>query len=276
MNQQTMLYRTYQPRLPLSQFIEFFWLREGNSSSAVQTRLLPMGTMELVINLNEDSIPLFDRRSRIQQGSTNGTMLCGTHSENFIVLDVNKISVMGVHFKAGGGAAFFKQPVSELYNARISLDEVWKTCATELRERLLQSSSPEGCFWVLEQILMQMMRLPNHHPAVNFALQQFQKSANSGISAVVEQTGLSNRYFNQLFCNQVGVTPKLFCRIQRFQNVLEMLSAKAPVDWLEIALTCGYFDQAHFIHDFRAFADCTPTEYLTQRGFHPCHVVLPD
>ncbi|BAS60058.1 Transcriptional regulator2C AraC family (plasmid) [Leptolyngbya boryana IAM M-101] len=251
-------------------------MREGNDLSVVQTRLLPMGTMELVINLNEDSIPLFDRQSRRQQGSTNGIMLCGTHSENFIIRDAHQISIMGVHFKVGGGAAFFELPAGELYNERISLNEIWKTQASELRECLLQHFSPEHRFYILEQFLMQMMRLPDHHPAVDFALQQFQQSANSTINAVIEQTGFSPRYFNQLFRNQVGVTPKLFCRIQRFQNALKILSVKAPVDWMEIALTCGYFDQAHFIHDFRAFADCTPTEYLTQRGFHPCHVVLPN
>lgn len=271
-----MIYKIYQPRSPLSRFVEFFWMREGDNLSVVQTRLLPIGTMELVINLNEDSIPLFDRQSRIQQGSTNGAMLCGTHSESFIIRDANKISVMGVHFKAGGGAVFFDLPVSELYNERISLNRVWKTRASELRDRLLQHSSPERRFWVLEQFLMQMMRSPDDHPVVNFALQQFQKSANLTISAVIEQTGLSARYFNQLFRNQVGITPKLFCRIQRFQNALDMMLVKTPVDWMEIVLTCGYFDQAHFIHDFRAFADCTPTEYLNQRGFHPCHVVLPD
>lgn len=75
-----MIYQTYIPPSPLSQFIEFFWLREGEHLSVAQTRLLPMGTMELVINLREDSIPLFDRY-RVQCGSTNGTMLCGTHSE---------------------------------------------------------------------------------------------------------------------------------------------------------------------------------------------------
>ncbi len=271
-----MMYKTYQPRPPLSRFIEFFWIRESDNSLVVQTRLLPIGTMELVINLNEDSIPLFDRQSRKQQGSTNGTMLYGTHSENFTIRDASKTSVMGVHFKEGGGAAFFERPVSELYNERIALDEVWKTRLLELRDRLLQQSSLERRFWVLEQFLMQMLRSPDDHPAVNFALQQFQRSANSMIRVVVEQTGLSTRYFNQLFRNQVGVTPKLFCRIQRFQNALEMLSVKTPVDGMEIALTCGYFDQAHFIHDFRAFADCTPTEYLTQRSFHPCHLVLPD
>lgn len=251
-------------------------MREGHHLSVVQTRLLPMGTMELVINLNEDSIPLFDRQSRRQHGSTNGTMLCGTHSENFIIRDAHEISVMGVHFKVAGGAAFFEMPAGELHNERISLDEVWKNRTSELRDRLLQEPSPEQRFWVLEQFLMQMIRLPDHHPAVNFALQQFQQSENSTISSVIEQTGFSARYFNQLFRNQVGITPKLFCRTQRFQNVLEMVSVKASVDWMDVAFSCGYFDQAHLIHDFRSFADCTPTEYLAQRGFHPCHVVLPD
>jgi AraC-like DNA-binding protein len=251
-------------------------MKEGDNSSVVQTRLLPMGTMELVINLDEDRIPLFDRHSRIQCGSTNGTMICGTHSENFIIRDAGKISVIGVHFKPGGGGAFFELPAGELYNERISVNEIWKTRAVELRDRLVQESAPETRFWVLEQFLMQMLRPINYHPAVNFALQQLQQSANSTIRSITEQTGFSARHFNQLFRDQVGITPKLFCRIQRFQKVLEMLSVKAPVDWLDIAFTCGYFDQAHLIHDFRAFADCTPTEYLDQRGFHRCHVVLSD
>lgn len=251
-------------------------MREGDNLAAVQTRLLPMGTMELVINLDEDRIPLFDRHSRIECGSTNGAMICGTHSENFIIRDAEKISVIGVHFKPGGGGAFFELPAGELYNERISVNEIWKTRAAELRDRLVQESAPETRFWVLEQFLMQMLRPINYHPAVNFALHQFQQPANLTIRSITEQTGFSARHFNELFRDQVGITPKLFCRIQRFQKVLEMLSVKATVDWLDIAFTCGYFDQAHLIHDFREFADCTPTEYLDQRGFHRCHVVLSD
>jgi AraC-like DNA-binding protein len=271
-----MIYKTYQPRLPLSQFVEFFWLKEGDNLSVVQTRLLPMGTMELVINLHEDRIPLFDRQSRVQCGSTNGIMLCGAHSENFIIRETRKISVMGVHFRPGGGTVFFNLPAGELHNEIVSLDELWKSRAAELRDCLVQEPTSEKRFWLLEQFLMQMLRSPEYHPAVGFALQQFRQSPNLNIRAITEQTGFSSRYFNQLFRDRVGVTPKLFCRIQRFQKVLEMLPVKAPVNWMDVAFTCGYFDQAHFIHDFRVFADCTPTEYLTQRGFHPCHIVLPD
>jgi AraC-like DNA-binding protein len=267
-----MIYQTYIPPSPLSQFIEFFWMREGEYLSAAQTRLLPMGTMELVINLHEDSIPLFDRH-RVQCGSTRGTMLCGSHSESFIVQVDRHTSVMGVHFRPAGGTAFWGLPAGELHNENISLDELWKDYAAELRDRLLQVSTPNR-FQVLEKFLMQRLRSPASHPAINFALQQFQRPTIPTLSAVTDQIGFSTRHFNQLFRNQVGLTPKLFCRIQRFQQVLNLLSGKNQVDWMDIVFTCGYFDQAHLIHEFRAFADCTPTEYLSQRGFHPCHVEL--
>ncbi|MDZ7962557.1 MAG: DUF6597 domain-containing transcriptional factor [Aulosira sp. DedQUE10] len=177
-----MIYQTYLPQSLLSQFIEFFWMREGEHLSAVQTRLLPMGMMELVINLHEDSIPLFDRQSRVQCGSTNGTMLCGTHSENFIAQVDRKISVMGVHFRPGGGTAFFRLPAGELHNENISLDELWQGHAAQLRvdalrlvvrHRLLKTSQ-RNRFSVLERFLMQMLLKPAPHPAVDFAVQQFQ------------------------------------------------------------------------------------------------------
>lgn len=268
-----MIYQTYLPQSLLSQFIEFFWMREGEHLSAVQTRLLPMGMMELVINLQEDSIPLFDRQSRVQRGSTNGIMLCGTHSENFIVQVERKISVMGVHFKPGGGTAFFGLPAGELHNENISLDELWQGHAAQLRDHLLKTSL-KNRFSILERFLMQMLLKPAPHPAVDFAVQQFQRSTLPTVRSVTDQIGFSTRHFNQLFRDQVGLTPKLFCRIQRFQQVLNLLALKNQVNWMDIVFTCGYFDQAHLIHEFRAFADCTPTEYLSQRGFHPCHVEL--
>jgi AraC-like DNA-binding protein len=270
-----MIYQTYIPRSPLSQFVEFLWLREGNNLQKAQTRLLPTGSMELAIDLYGDTIPLFDRHSRLQRGSTNGTRICGTHSESFIINNDSKISVIGVHFKPGGGISFFGLPAGELHNEIISLEELWQGRATELRERLLAAPTLKNRFLVLEQFLLTMLRSQHQHSAVDFALQQFQQSSPPSIRAVTEQIGFSTRHFNRLFRDRVGLTPKLFCRVRRLQKVLTLIAGKTCVDWMDVAFTCGYFDQAHFIHDFRTFADCTPTLYLAQRGFHPCHMVLP-
>lgn len=70
---------------------------------------------------------------------------------------------------------------------------------------------------------------------------------------------------------EVGVTPKRYCRIRRFQRALA-LSSRGDADWIRVAMDCGYFDQAHFIHDFRSFAGLTPTGYQTARTSFQNHV----
>ncbi|WP_414570603.1 helix-turn-helix transcriptional regulator [Nostoc sp. CCY 9925] len=121
-----------------------------------------------------------------------------------------------------------------------------------------------------------MMQSSQQYPVVDFALHQFAKLQPPTIKEITNQIGISPRYFGELFSNCVGLTPKLFCRIQRLRRVLSLLAGKTHADWTDIAFTCGYFDQAHFIHDFRSLALCTPSDYIKHRGFHPCHIVLPD
>lgn len=87
---------------------------------------------------------------------------------------------------------------------------------------------------------------------------------------------MCERRFRERFQSEVGMAPKLFARVQRFQAVIGAVHALDEVDWAGIAADCGYFDQAHFIHDFRAFSGLTPTEYLAFKSEHRNHVPLPD
>jgi AraC-like DNA-binding protein len=272
----TTIYHSYVPQSPLSQLVKFFWSSEGDSLASSQVKLLPIGSMELVINLNSDTIPLFDRTSRERCGSTSSMRLCGIQSQSLIIDNHSQISVMGVHFQPGGSVPFFQISARELHNQVISLGELWNFHAEKLRENLLQAQTIKTRFLVLEHFLLRMMQPHEPHPIVDFALREFQKSSVPMINEVVNKIGISNRYFGQLFCDFVGITPKSFCRIQRLRRVLLLLAGKTCVDWNDIALTSGYFDQAHFIHDFRSFAGSSPTIYLKQRGLYPCHTLLPN
>ncbi|MGJ3245176.1 MAG: DUF6597 domain-containing transcriptional factor [Elainellaceae cyanobacterium] len=269
-----MIYQTYRPRSPLSQFVEFLWYWEGDSFPQSQSCILPIGSVELVIDLNEDNIPLFELSSQVQCGSTKGARICGVHSKGFIITKNQNCSVLGVHFKPGGSAAFFAIPTRELHNQIISLEELWNEDARELRDRLQSRSTIETRFLTLEQFLLKVMQTPDRYPVVDFALHKFERLPNSPVSAVTNQIGLSTRHFNKLFRDRVGLTPKLYCRIRRFQQVLRLIEGKKQIDWVDVAFSFGYFDQAHLIHDFRTFANCTPTEYVARRGFLPFHVEL--
>jgi AraC-like DNA-binding protein len=113
------------------------------------------------------------------------------------------------------------------------------------------------------------------HPAVALALAEFDRGAPT-VGQVMDRIGLSRRRIIQVFTEQVGLTPKLYCRIQRFQQALRRVHRRKTVDWVQVALDCGYYDQAHFVHDFQAFSGLNPSAYLQQQGDHLNHVPLVD
>ncbi|HTA29536.1 MAG TPA: helix-turn-helix domain-containing protein [Candidatus Cybelea sp.] len=85
------------------------------------------------------------------------------------------------------------------------------------------------------------------------------------IAAVSHDLGVSHKQFIEQFRREVGLTPKLFCRIRRFQEVLGLIHTRKTVNWADVACSCGYFDQAHFVNDFLAFAGLNPSAYLDRR-----------
>jgi AraC-like DNA-binding protein len=272
------LVRTHVPQPALSNFVELFWLYEGYSQPHDKERLLPDGSMELVINLNEDQSRVYDRHNPTQYHATRGAVLVGAQSEFFVIDTAEQLSVIGVHFKPGGAFPFFKLPAGELHNQHVALDLLWGAAAGELRDRLLEAPTPETKFRILEECLLAQAAKPLlRHPAVHFALRVFgDQQGTPSIADVTGQIGLSSRRFVDVFANEVGLTPKLFCRVRRFQKVLRSIGTGQQVDWAGVALECGYFDQAHFIHDFRAFSGLSPTAYAAHRTEHLNHVPILD
>ena len=264
------------PAPPLSDFVALLWLYEGYVQPHRKERLLPDGSMELVINLNEDETRLYDPHDTTRFQTLRGPVVVGAHSEFFVIDTAEQHTVAGVHFKPGGAFPFLGLPAGELHNAMVSLEDLWGRLANELRERLLEAGTPQARLHVLEEALLARAatRL-DRHPAVAFALQEFRSlPLTRTIADVTGQIGLSAKRFIQVFSGEVGLTPKLFCRVRRFQRVLRTIGKGQPVEWAAVAVDCGYFDQAHFIRDFRAFSGINPSTYIAHCTEHLNHVPL--
>jgi AraC-like DNA-binding protein len=273
-----MNYRTYRPQPPLSDFVDLFWDCEGHAPPHARERLLPSGTMQLIINLREDRLRIYDADDTDRVQSFRGSLICGAHSEFYVIDTASQAAVIGIHFKPGGASPFLKFPAIELRNAHLSSDMVWgATVTSRLRDQLLEAGTPEARFRIIEQFLMsRAVRSLNGHWAVAFALSEFTNVPHTRtISDVAKRTGFSQRRFIELFSQEVGLTPKMFCRIQRFQRALRLANRGRRVEWADIASECGYFDQPHFIRDFHAFSGLNPSAYLKRRGEHLNHVPLP-
>ncbi len=274
------------PSEPLSHFISLMWFGDDYIVPHALERVLPTGEMSLIINLWENRTRVYDADDRRKFETFEGSIVVGARSA-FTVIDTDEQrSTTGVVFRPGGAFPFLGLPAGELQEANASLSDLWgRQAAADLREQLLAARSPEAKFKVLERTFLSKITAPPHesveptHPAVSFAVQNFRNRPQRRISAVTDQIGLSDRRFIQLFSQQVGLTPKLFCRVQRFQQVLRNITsfaANSPIDWPQVALTCGYFDQAHFIHDFRAFSGINPTTYVANKTQFQNHVALSD
>lgn len=253
------------PRGILRDFVELLWLFHGHVQPHARERMLPMATTELVIDLR-DSMP-----------TSPAATVAGPHSEHWLLEAASAVSVIGIHFRAGGAFPFFDFPASELHNTRISLETLWGTRARILVDEVLAAPTPDAKFDVLERALLATARTLSRHRAVTLALRELSDVASGrSVTQLTSALGMSQRRFFERFRSEVGMAPKLFARVQRFQAVVATVHTLSEVNWTDIAADCGYFDQAHFIHDFRAFSGFTPTAYFALKSEHRNHVPLPD
>jgi methylphosphotriester-DNA--protein-cysteine methyltransferase len=94
--------------------------------------------------------------------------------------------------------------------------------------------------------------------------------------ATADALNISHKHFIEDFRRVTGLTPKLYCRIQRFQRVLSAIKSCKEIEWAAVAVNCGYFDQAHFIGDFTAFSGVNPSAYIRHRLDYPGFIRASD
>ena len=254
-----------RPAAPLSGLVNIYWYWSGYTQHFIRERILPMACAQLVIKLGSPY---------------RYAGLTGPRSESFIIGREESDALLGIHFKPGGAFPFVSGAFGELHNTNVKITDLWgEGRGRRLIDLLNEAGSVELKFDILDRWLMWISnRSLDHHPAVSFALKTFESDPGLFTSEeVARQVNLSQRRFIELFRNEVGMTPKLFCRVQRFQNVIHSIEQKseAEVDWVDVALSHGYSDQSHFIHDFRGFSGLTPSEYLPLRTDSLNHVRMP-
>jgi AraC-like DNA-binding protein len=170
-------------------------------------------------------------------------------------------------------------PAAELCDLPVTVEQVWgRARAAELRERLAAAAGPDVMLTLLEDELMRRLRettglgLVRHTSSVIAATTGAVPIGDLSVSAGVSSTHLAQR-FKEL----VGVTPKRLARTYRFAATVLAIDPAGPVNWVDLAARAGYFDQAHFGHEFRTFTGLTPTRYVdVRRRFlreHPGHAL---
>jgi AraC-like DNA-binding protein len=260
------IFNFYKPKLPLSKFVDSFWLYEGRGIEHQAERILPTGTLELAINLRQNELRFYDPERPDNRSCLSGAVISGAHGRGFAPESAEEVIIIGVHFKPGGAFPFLGLPAGDLADTHVDLETLWGSSAGRLRDRLCEARTTAERFQLLQEALVsRLCHGVEQHYAVSAALEMFGKNqAGPRVREAAKHLGLSQRRFIQVFKAEVGMTPKLFSRIQRFQQTRTFIQQNPPPNWTTLALDSGYFDQSHFIREFLEFSGLGPTDYLNR------------
>jgi AraC-like DNA-binding protein len=272
-----MPHRTYEPPAPLDRFIENFWYWEGEPLPHRKELIMASPLVGLLVKLDEDELRHYDGECFDVVHRSPGIALSGPSTAHFAI-DAVQTKIMGAQFKAGGTHPFFGPSARVLCNEHVALEDIWGADARRLHHRLIEAPSVDAKFRVLFNAMRARLCRPLlRHPAVALALARFSCTADvNRVGVVAAESGLSRRRFIEVFVEEVGFTPKLYLRLQRFKRVLNRVHGANAVDWAEIAYLHGYADQPHFNREFREFSGLTPSQYLARPGQGPGHAALAE
>jgi AraC-like DNA-binding protein len=250
-------YREVPPSPALRRFIDSYWFLRGDRGASFEPQpVLPDGRMEIVLNFGERF-----RRYDGEGGSElqPPRMLVGQMDHHVTIRATGSVDLLGIRFHPTGAHPLLGFAMSELSNRLVPLGDV-----IDLPDRLSDRKSIAELAGALDSVLM-----PRFAGVLDSAGSDFEAAIRSAVQGegrvsvdeLASSTGLGPRQLERRFRERVGLGPKRFLKILRFQGVFRRSSSQAR-DWAEVALDCGYYDQSHFIRDFKSFTGVSPDAFF--------------
>ncbi len=244
------------PSPALAPYVETLWACVAPGLPHRRERHLPSPEVQIIVNLDADRLswddgPRFERRHRLPGAAVSGPF------DRPIGLDTrDQRRVVGAVLRPGVGPAVLGVPLEAVAGTHVPLDELPRFA--DLRLRLLEAP-PGRVLATFDARLTARLAPGPHDRAMRAACRALDRGA--AVAAVAEAQGISPRTLRRRFAAAVGLTPRRYGRLIRFQRAVARIAAGPISDWAGLAVELGYFDQAHFVRDFRAFAGVTPSAW---------------
>lgn len=263
----------------LEPFIKYYWILDYESNVVEPIRVIPYGCVQFTFYLGE-RINSFG--SNNDSSYKDQAVVTGQISSFFDVVPQGKIRLITIVFKPFGAKPFFDFPIFEIQNNIIPIKDINNKEWLDLENRLGDCVDNKSIVSCLENNLLKKLEkntLFNSYSSINnerimLAINRIDDSKGTiNIKDLSSLACLSDKQFNRIFADYVGMNPKNFLRIIRYQSVLLKLQnsnikATKAVDFLDLVYDCGYYDQSHLINNFKEFTGYTPKEYI--KLFSPC------
>lgn len=247
-----------EPNKILTRFIQNFCVVETNNSVDFlpSERVFPTGSACVVFHYGNPS--KFKQKSSIEYIEPN-LVICGPQTDYYDLSMSAKTGMVLITFKPQGLSAFFNLPAKELLNENIPLNSLINNEASVLEDKLLNSKNSKQKIAHLESFFTERLIFNRDFDRIDYAIKLIENyKGQIKTQQLSQEVCIGIKQFERIFSSHVGMNPKKFSSIIRFQNVLEMKRKFKELTMYQLAFDSGYYDQSHFIHDFKNLTGLAP------------------
>lgn len=254
--------RYYPSAAPLKRLIKYFWVLDSRHEITLDHNILPMANIDMIFNFKaqmtfESGGETFNTPGNIYfSGLTDSPKRMNQQGE---------VLTIGVAFFPAGFFPFFKIPVTEFKNGTFGLDALLNNMTIELEDRLRATKRVSEKVAMMEHFFLGLLDPSGLIPKDTATLLNHFHASQSGVRDFCRVYGVHPRKLERLFGKYVGTTPKRFIRLNRFQGILNRLVHTRKEHLTTLAHAFDFYDQAHFIKDFKVFTGSSPSAFLKEK-----------
>lgn len=259
----------FNPGFPINNFVDYLWkVSYQDLKPQSVEKILPDGGVEVFVNLNYDRLGKEDDQVLLDQPwIKRAAFIGGLRTKATETKFPASLNLMGIRFKPHGFKSFFNIGLHELVDKTFSLDDVILIDQRGLVERLRNADTELEQFAILENLLISNFTYKKEEDVDKIVGQILSNHGNVRMEELYGYISNASKNFLRKFKDKTGTTPKKISDIYRFKRVINLaknLDSK-KADWQTILYQCGYYDQAHFIHDFKKYSGVTPSKYFKNK-----------
>jgi len=260
-----MIFNTHLPEGEIESFIEsIFHYKDLIPEHSIE-RVVPTGHIYIIFELDSLARNTFDNETLEPKGTFTRVWVSGMH-RNYISISTHKNSEMFVvQFKAFGALPFLHVPLEEINEKVIPAEKLFGDEIFMLRDKLMAVESHQEKFTIAEEWLNERYDKKKSPPAELLSIvTKLKNEPASNFDKIVETYPNTHKHLIDQFKKYVGLTPKYYQRILRFNELLQQINQKEKLTWAQIAHQSGYSDQPHFIKEFKHFSGFNPQEFIDE------------
>lgn len=260
-----MEYRVYEPSEALAKQVKTYWSLDSSTDKAPHTRerIFPDGCIELIFN-HGDRFKKYDTDTEFHIQPLS--FFHGQLKRYFELEPTGRVGIFSARFHPAGLQPFISFDVDTFTGNTLTVGQVWGAEGTALENAIQASTTYEQRIALLEDFLLRKRdALKVDNMPVEYCVDAMLASTGDvSIDKLAEELNISKRQLERRFTAAVGITPKLLARIIRFQNILQLIENKEFKSFTIVAYDGGFYDQAHFIKDFKDFTGLNPKQYFSE------------